>query len=206
MNDINLIPRPLRMARSRRRRIKGWSVCVVAALIILCIPILFDQFRRVEAARLATQKEELVQIVSGLRHQLAALRMQSDRSDLQLQRAKSLRSKRAWSAMITTIARSMPDGCWLTSIATDPARPSGSGVQRMLPVAPGKATPNKSITAIEAPRRLKIVGFASDSREPYAFVTNIKAANVFSRVTLTSTTRNNAGGASFFRFDLECEW
>lgn len=206
MNDINLIPMPLRMARARRRRIKGWSVCVVAAVLILCIPILFDQYRRVEAAQLATRNGKLVQALTGLRQQLAALTVESDRSHLQLQRAEALRSKRAWSAMIATIARSMPGGCWLTSITTDPSSPNGGGRRRSPRAAVSKTPGSESITTIEAPQRLKIVGYASDASEPHQFVTNIKMTNVFSRVSLQNSRREMKGDASYFRFDLECEW
>lgn len=125
MNDTNLIPMPLRIARGRRRRLKAWGLAVMAALLLLSTPIVFDQYLRVEASRLGTQNEKLAGVLTGLRQQLATLTVEADRSLLQLERAKALRSKRAWSAMFATIARSMPEGCWLTSIATDPSSPSG---------------------------------------------------------------------------------
>lgn len=220
MNDTNLIPVPLRIARSRRRRIKAWSVTVMAALFLLCIPVVFDHYLRVEASRLGTQNEELGGVLTGLRQQLATLTAEADRSLLQLERAKALRSKRAWSAMFATIARSMPDGCWLTSIATDPSSPPGGAGLRPRVTATGKTNrqagltgSDESVTKIEGPQRLKIVGYASDASEPYQFVTNLKNTNVFRDVVLETSRRERvqdqqAGLASawYFRFDLACEW
>ncbi len=217
MNDTNLIPTPLRIARSRRRRIKAWGVTVMAALLLLCIPVVFDHYLRVEASRLGSQNEELGGVLTGLRQQLATLTVEADRSLVQLERAKALRSKRAWSAMFATIARSMPDGCWLISIATDPSSPPGGVRQRPRATATGKtnrqAGSDESVTKIEAPQRLKISGYASDASEPHKFVTNLKKTNVFRDVVLETSRRERvqnqqAGFASawYFRFDLVCEW
>lgn len=213
MNDTNLIPMPLRIARGRRRRIKAWGISVMAALLLLCIPVVFDQYLRVEASRLAAQNEKLGGILTGLQQQLATLTVDADRSLVQLERAKALRSKRAWSAMFATIARSMPDGCWLISIATDPPSPSGApraagfSPRRGAAVPPtGKMPAPHSVTTIEAPRRLKIVGYASDPSEPHQFVTNLKNTNVFRDVFLETSRRERVQDAWYFRFDLACEW
>lgn len=220
MNDTNLIPMPLRIARGRRRRLKAWGLAVMAALLLLSTPIVFDQYLRVEASRLGTQNEKLAGVLTGLRQQLATLTVEADRSLLQLERAKALRSKRAWSAMFATIARSMPEGCWLTSIATDPSSPSGGARPRPRGTATGMTnrqagftSSDESVTKIEAPQRLKIVGYASDASEPYQFVTSLKKTNVFRDVVLETSRRERvqnrqAGSASawYFRFDLACEW
>jgi len=205
MNDTNFIPMRLRITRGRRRRVKAWGVSVTAALILLCIPVVFDQYLRVEASRLETQHERLGGVLTGLRQQLATLTVDGDRTLVQLERAKALRSKRAWSAMFATIARSMPDGCWLISIATDPSSPSGGG-QRPRAAATSRTKSDESVTKIEAPQRLKIVGYASDASEPHQFVTNLKKTNVFRDVILETSRRERVQDEWFSRFDLACEW
>lgn len=219
MNDTNLIPMSLRIVRGRRRRLKAWGIAVTAALLLLCLPVVFDRYLRVEASRLVARKEKLGGAVAGLRQELTTLTAEADRTLVQLQRAQALRSKRAWSAMFATLARSMPEGCWLLSIATDPSRPTGgrqrpaSRSQRSRATANGKRKSDESKTTIEAPQRLKIAGYASNASEPHLFVANLKATGVFRDVSLETSRREllpgqQAGpaGAYGFRFDLVCEW
>ena len=72
MNDTNLIPISLQIARRRRRRIRAWGISAMAALLLLCVPVVFDQYFRVEASRLAAQNEKLEEVLTGLRQQLAS--------------------------------------------------------------------------------------------------------------------------------------
>ena len=206
MTDINLIPMPLRITRGRRRRLKAWGLSVMAALLLLFLPVVFDQYLRVEASRLAAQNNELEGTLTGLRQQLATLTTEADRSLIQLQRAQALRSKRAWSAMFTIIGENMPEGCWLISIATDPSSPSGGVGQRSRSTARGKTQSDGPVTKIEAPQRLKIVGYASNASEPHQFVTRLKTAGIFRNVSLEASRRERVQDAWVFRFDLVCEW
>ena len=178
----------------------------MAALLLLCIPVIFDQYLRVEASRLSAQNEKLAGVLVELRQKLATLTIDAEGSLIQLQRAQALRSKRAWSAMFATIAQNMPDGCWLISIATDPSSPSGGGGRRSRATTTVKKKSEESITKIEAPQRLKIVGYASNASEPHQFVTRLKLAGVFRDVSLETSRREQVQNAWYFRFDLVCEW
>jgi Tfp pilus assembly protein PilN len=132
---------------------------------------------------------------------------ESNRVRLQVERAEALRSKRAWSELLQCVVAVLPVGCWLQSVGTDPVRPIGDGA----PVRPG-GTPEaapvgaaKTIT-IDAPRKLRIVGFAESDVQPVEFVSALKSASLFSAVNHEKTRRELVGGSPWFRFELTCEW
>lgn len=206
MIDINFIPKPLRFARSRRRRIRGWTIWIIGAALFLCVPFVFDQYLQTEVARLRRQDAQFQEQVTDQRVRVAAVTIQADQTLLRLNRAQALRSKRAWSALYGLIAERIPDGCWLTSIATDPASPTGGGVRPARSSSRGAKKPVGSAPAIDAPRRLKIAGFASNPSEPHQFVTNLKMNDVFRNVSLETSRSEQALDGWYFRFELLCEW
>lgn len=204
MIDTNLIPKPLQFARFRRRRIKGWTLIILAAGLVLCIPLIFEQYLQAEVSRLRLQDDQMKKRLAGQRVKLATLTVEVDQSLLQLNRAQALRAKRAWSAMYRLIAEHIPDGCWLSSIATDPASPSGVKARPSRSSASGKS--DVVPATIDAPRALRIEGFASDPGEPHHFIANLKLSGVFTGVSLETSRREQVGAEWFFRFKLLCEW
>ncbi len=208
MAGMNLIPRPLQLARARSRRIKAWALPIAAAATVLVVPIVIDKYKSVEAARLFAENTQLQRQIAGQRAELTAVTAEANQALVQLQRAEALRSKRAWSAVLALVARRMPAGCWLTSIATDPAAPGQAGARpatRRTRTLEREHESGSSVT-IDAPRKLRITGYATDAAEPHQFVTRLKQTAVFADVGLESSHREPVLGGSYFRFELTCEW
>ena len=230
MVSINLIPETVQRARALRSRINRWAVSVLAAGAVMAIPLCLEWYRRAEADELRMRSEQLQTQLASVRADLQTLNAQANQALVRLERAKALRSKRAWSAMFAMIGRAMPSGCWLTSVATDPATPKQGVVHRssapraratgghpalalgarisgaVSTRSPADGSAPSAPLVIDAPRELKIAGYATDAAEPHQFITNLKAAGVFSRVALERTHREPALGGSYFRFELVCEW
>lgn len=215
MLSMNLIPQTLQRARARRRRFKRWALSIVTAAAVLTVPLVVDRFRAAEAARLRAQNVQLQTQVATSQAQLRTLTAQANQTLVQLQRAEALRSKRAWSALLGLVARRIPPGCWLTSIATDPAVPGEGPGFRSVRRAAGKSLrhanrkgdeePDSPVT-IDAPRKIRMTGYAADAAEPHQFVTNLKKAAVFAEVTLETASREPMLDGSYYRFELVCEW
>jgi Tfp pilus assembly protein PilN len=159
-----------------------------------------------------------------LRASLRQLTSEVQDASLHLERARALRSKRAWSSLLATIGGALPERCWLTSMATDPASPA-PGMRTIDAKARGgqpgttsaSANAEQKVVLIDGPRALRISGYASDASDPLAFVTHLKETGLFRTVHLESfrseptpgvlATRGTARGVdAIFRFDVLCEW
>lgn len=207
MVGVNLIPENVRLAQERRRRLKGWGIAILLAVAILALPLTIDWVQRVQAAELRTQQGQLQTELATTRTELRALASQANEALMQLERAHALRSKRAWSAMFALIEKGMPEDAWLVSMATDPATPPSGGGHKAEVRDRGTATDEQpAIVVIEAPRKLRMAGFAIDAAQPHEFVSNLKESKVFTNVILELLRREPALNGSYFRFELICEW
>ena len=96
--------------------------------------------------------------------------------------------------------------CWLTSIATDPGAPTGAA-SKSRPSSDGDEEQDGSITVtIDAPRKMRLAGYATDAAEPYRFVANLKDTEVFSWIALERSQREAKLNGYYFLFELVCEW
>ncbi len=212
MISINLIPESIQLRQARRRQIQRWAVWSGAATLLVSVPLGLEWRHRGEADELDRQNIRLHQELSTIQAELKVVTAAADDLFLQIERADVLRSKRAWSAMLALIASAMPDQCWLASIATDPSAPSAASVHRQA-VAGGAGArvdsrsrkPQQPIT-IDAPRKLRLTGYAANAGDPLVFVANLKDTRVFSRVALERSFREPTRYGSHFRFELVCQW
>jgi Tfp pilus assembly protein PilN len=208
MVGVNLIPEPIQFAQARRRHVWRWGAAVAAAAVALAVPLGMDWYQRARADDLRAEHVELEGQLATIRAELRTLTTQFQQASIQLERANALRAKRAWSEMLAMIGRCMPAGCWLTSIATDPAIPAktGDGPPRQTPRKADSAAPQSPTVVIEAPRMLRLAGYAADAAEPYEFVARLKETGVFSNVVAGQSRSEPALNGTYFRFDLTCEW
>ncbi len=213
MVGVNLIPKTVQTMHTRQRHLKLWGVIILTSFGLLCIPLGMNWYQNARAKALRVENEDLQERLKATRTELRTRMTEASALLLQLQRAKALRSKRAWSGMIGLVGSCMPPGCWLTSLATDPETPTAMG--RMAVSAPVKRDPANrsdpkgadSVTlTIEAPRKMRLAGYATDAAEPHVFVANLKHTEVFSRVALERSQREPVLDGYYFRFELICEW
>ena len=100
----------------------------------------------------------------------------------------------------------MPENCWLTSISTDPEKPLS--IHKGRKKIASKKNPKKAaeVVVIDAPRRLKIVGYAESASDPNEFVDRLNHTRVFHLVELERSQREPILDGSYYRFKLYCEW
>ena len=212
MIAVNLIPASVQVAQARRRHGRVWATAVVACLFIMCVPLVLNWM---ESARVEAMSDQTTVVQNELAVARAALRSltaQVQEATLHRERARALHAKRSWSALLAIISESLPEKCWLGSLATEPAAPSpgGRGPRNTPTVAgktpPGAITSEPATVLIEGPRALRISGFAGDPSEPLAFITNLKETGLFRVVNLEGFRRESGFSDLFFRFDVLCEW
>ena len=59
---------------------------------------------------------------------------------------------------------------------------------------------------IDAPRRLRLAGFALNATDPLVFVTRLKDADIFRDVFLERSADDSRDDVPRYRFDVVCEW
>ena len=210
MVTLNLLPESVQAAQARRRHVKRWALILAVSAVAGTIPAGAHWMQHLQIEELGAQSEKLQSDLAAARVELRTATAEANDAFLRLERAKALRSKRAWSGMLALIGSCLPKQCWLTSIATDPEVPPAGPVARSpLPPAaiPGAAAPEKpAVVTIEAPRKLRITGEALDSADPLSFVAKLKESQVFRNVILERSLRERPEQESQFRFELICEW
>lgn len=208
---VNLIPEPVRVDRARGRRIRQWSVIVCVAVAGSAIPTAASWMQTHKAEQLRAGYDQLQSDLNTSREELKSLSSQANELFLRLERAKALRSKRNWSGVFALIARTLPQGCWVTTLATDPdVPPPQQAAAKQIPIAmakPADAPPEKPAPVfIEAPRRLRIVGQSTEASGPLAFVLQLKDAEVFREVVLERSQRESDDTRTSFHFEVICTW
>ncbi len=214
MVGVNLIPKDLQLAQTVRRHLKWWTVAIVGAAVLLSAPLAMGWYRRAEASELRVQNDQFQEQLAQSRDDLKLVTAQASQAASRIERATALRSKRPWSRLMVMIGTYMPQGCWLTSIGTEPRTPPAVGARR--PPSPRASTAadplspeswaRRSALVIEAPRKLRIAGYATNAAEPLEFVTGLKASGVFNNVTLEHMSREPVLDGFYFRFELLCGW
>lgn len=206
MISINLIPRDVRQRQAQRRRLGRWASVAIVGLLLLGVSAGFGFSRRGTADELRAIDADLQVKVTRARTNLQTITAELMSAQNNLEHATALRTKRAWSGMIALIARSMPEDCWLTSIATDPERPP-AGKRKTKKTASKKSIGKKpEVVVIDAPRRLKIIGYAQEASQPNEFVDRLNHSGVFRLVELGQSQREPVLDGSYYRFQLYCEW
>lgn len=206
MVTINLIPADVRLSMARRRHIRWWVASLTVAASFVLVALVVDWVHLATASELRAQDALLQAELTGIRAELESVTTESNKVLLQIERANGLRDKRAWSGLITLIGSSMPQQCWLSSIATDPQRPAAAAVGRSSKSPRPKKKDSQRAITIDAPRKLRIRGYAPEPAQPLVFVTNLKRTGAFLAVSLESSKREPVLGGSYYRFDLVCEW
>jgi hypothetical protein len=215
MISVNLIPESMLLAHLRRRHTRRWLVIGIASATLLAAPIALESYRAARAESLDQQWRLIKRELDTLQSELSSVTLASRDTYLQIERARALRTKRSWSSMLGVIASAMPEGCWLTELATDPATPSGgassarrtgSGPPATAPTDSPESTDQKRTVTIEAPRAIRLIGYAADSSEPLVFVSRLKETGVFRSVNLENAQRQPVADGHYFRFELLCGW
>lgn len=206
MISVNLIPRNVRLAQALRRRIWRWASLAMVGLLLLGASAGSDFARRGTADDLSATNTDLQVQITRAQTNLRTIAAELMSARNHLENATALRTKRAWSGMIALIARSMPENCWLTSIATHPDKPVSIRRVSKRTASKKERGTEAEIVVIDAPRRLKIVGYAERASEPNEFVDRLNHTGVFRLVELERSQREPILDGSYYRFQLNCEW
>lgn len=210
MVSVNLIPLQRRIARARGRRVRRWLGATSITTFLLVVVGAAEGVSRTNLVQAQRRHERLRKQLNFTRADLKSVVAEVQSLRRHIRRAEALQSKRSWSGMIGLIAGRLPEGGWLTSLATDPPQPTGSQAK----ARPARTTGGRDkvddreapVIVIEAPRKLRVTGYFVSPADPHTFVTTLKQTNVFSQVVLEELRREELGGGSYFRFQLLCEW
>jgi len=203
MVNVNLIPVHVHRAQTCREHFKRWMICLAVALLALGVSLSAEWARSVEAGGLRAQAQQLQTNVKAARTGLASVRVKANGLLHQIERARALRAKRAWSGIFALIDSCMPEGCWLTTIATDPATPAATARPRGSHKT--DVTKPQAVT-IETPRKLRIGGYATEMVEPPAFVMQLEKRGIFTQVRLVGSQSEPVLDGTYFKFEIVCEW
>lgn len=202
MAGVNLLPDSVRWAELRRARTRRWTIIVVGTAAITLTAGTIDWVRQSGIATRKATFDVLLSEAETLRRDVRELVQEANVVQTRIDRANALRAKRAWSGLIAKLADRLPEGCWLTSMATDPPKPGhDAGSTRTI-----NAKEPPKIVRIDAPQKLRLNGFADDPGKPVAFVASIKTANLFRNVNVERAQWEPNREPPCFRFEVVCEW
>ena len=209
MISINLIPEETCRAQSRRTRLRAWALALVLALGALGIPLGMDWFQQARVETLHAERQRLQGELEQLRAEQRSVNDQAVRVQSQLERARALRSKREWSALFSLVAENLPAEAWLTAISTDPPVPArgrtraGKGESETETETSAAAT---QVITIEAPRKLRLTGYAAEYGRLYEFIGGLKQSGAFEEVVQVRAGIQPVLADSAVAFEVLCTW
>ncbi len=203
MINVNFMPKRMALAKARNRRVRKWLCAVGWALVALIGAWGVDGTRRVEAGSLRNEIMVLQSRLQEGKGELAKTASQAHVVLRQIEHADALRAKRPWSSLLQLVAESMPEGCWLISLGTDPAVPGNRVLSRK---AVSKEDVKNEAIVIQSPRKLRLVGYATNDDESFIFVERLKKSNAFQSVNLLKSKREPHRDGFYYRFEIACEW
>ncbi|MFQ5413805.1 MAG: PilN domain-containing protein [Phycisphaerae bacterium] len=210
MIQVNLIPDGAVTAQRMRRHARAWSVALGCCVVILAVPLIMDAVGHARVRALQDERTRVLGAVGAARANVHGMAARAALLHTQIERARALRTKRAWSALLITVAMCMPDDLWLTYFGTDPETPSATGSRRRVAAARGAAgagpTSAAAAATIDTPRRIRLRGYAADHAKLYAFMTQLNQTGVFDRVTLVMSVVKPVHDGTAVAFSLECDW
>lgn len=206
MININLIPLSVQIEHRRSKHMKRWIVACLGAALLFTLTWCYDWFSQMKIESLSKENQITMMMLQEEQLKLQELSQSVHDAELKVQRATTLRQKRSWSGLITLIATALPPRSWIVSIATIPEIPPASmrRVARTVSQSPNNAETNPVM--IDAPRKLKLIGYAVDAAEPMLFMANLKVFSVFTKVSLQRSYLEPVEDDKYYRFELVCEW
>ncbi len=192
---------------------RTWGGAAAVAIVLVAIPCVLDQVRAAQATSLREELYVFSSEEASFRDQLAETAREARHLASQTERAKALRSKRAWSKMLAMLGACLPEQAWYTPIATDPVSPVGGRTRSRAAAAnaiPGQpadpGAPGPKTIAIDAPRRVALIGFALEYEQVYELMRHLKATGVFKGIELRRSGVEKIRDVSAVRFELVCDW
>lgn len=206
MIEINLIPKQILVIRSRQRRALRWlSSCGMAVAVLVGIAGI-DWLNRAEAYKLTKRRDDLRGKQTEVRLQLDSLRTVSHEFQMQIERARALHAKRPWSGMLSMTAMHLSDAMWLTQFSTIPETPTARSSRARKKQDDGEETEEDPTVTIDAPRQLKLEGYAVNASDPTTLVAALQAESIFEDVKLVQSQRYEQKDDVRFKFEIICSW
>ncbi len=206
MARINLIPEYIMTRQQRRRHLQRWLAPMAVALMCVLMMLWLTFSQRVEASDVQSQTDQFLAQVKTFQQKLKEAKAKSVQLRDQMERADSLRGKRAWTKIIAVVTQCLPKSAWLTSISTDPTSPSKVRRTQSASIQAGNAIKCDEVVTIDAARKLRLLGYTAGAGEPHDLVRRLKTSGIFKSVTLTHSRRQDVLDGSYFRFEVICAW
>ena len=191
MKGVNLIPLPLRLARSHRRRTRRWALACAAyaaALLMTCAVI-----RGLWSADCLTLNGEIASTgrrIDDANRELSLRRAQLAEMQEQSRVSQAISDQSDWSALLGAVSTQMDDDLVLREVR--------------LGAAPGNEARNVADT-LTAPRRyeLSIHGVSRTSAGVSKFVAELEKMQFFDEVKLVRTSRETFLNVPATGFEVE---
>jgi Tfp pilus assembly protein PilN len=210
MNRVNLIPMSRRRAKARRVRLRAWiaidGVIGVIVLVAAGFVLTASAVNRAPDSDLAKTADEIARTNKQLQSTRAALAecLQT------LASASAASDQPDWSLLIAALAARQGDDIVLGRCEISPVKDEGPATAPP-PPPPVQAVsmPAKPAAAPAVPRSaghvlLHLSGLGRSQAAVAQFVLQLEASDLFERVTLLQTTRQEFLGGEAMAFELDC--
>ena len=190
MQSRNLIPVYRLAARSRRRRLRRWTVAIAAyAAVLVGVYVGARLIWGGNQTALAAELERTAAHVAQTSHTVRTFQKELDAQDLALRANKALGNQPDWSLLLATLPVKLGDDL----------------VLRRCEIKPGDAAAGAAAKA-DAPEAytLRIAGYGRAMSSVLAFVQSLEALGLFDQVRLTRTNSEPFLSGTAIGFQVEC--
>jgi Tfp pilus assembly protein PilN len=211
MNRVNLIPMNRRRAKARRVRMRAWiaidGVIGVIAVVAAGFVLAASAVNRAPTNDLAKISDE----IARSNKQLQATRIALAEGLQTLASTSAASDQPDWSLLLAALAGRQGDDIVLSRCEISPVKDEGH--------APLPASPTPPVQAVSMPAKpaatpalshvaghvlLHVSGLGRSQAAVAQFVLQLEASDLFERVTLLQTTRQEFLGGEAMAFELDC--
>jgi Tfp pilus assembly protein PilN len=202
MLGVNLIPAPRQQMIARRRRLRRWTVGVIAYGVLLMIGC------AVCAAAMSAESDETSQAlekatrqIEELSHNSSKLRPQLTEVETRLSVARLVGDQPDWSLLLTLVGECLDEDIVLSATKLEPAK----NIAPAVPTTRAAKTGSKNEPLVhDEVLTLNLQGLARSPAAVTQFVLRLERLRLFHQVTLLSSARQAVGSSETTAFRIEC--
>jgi Tfp pilus assembly protein PilN len=201
--SVNLVPAARVRARAFARRCQAWVVICAGGALLVGIGWSAQYLTGRALLRLHTRTSALEGQRAMVQQRLAAADERRAQLTARLKLIAAARRKQPWAARLAALARTVPEGVFLTQLNISPKQPGpelasaarGAASANPAPAQPGVTTPVHDV---------RLMGYALDHAALIQLLNTLQGSPDWQQVELVRATSEPYAGQTAVAFEFDC--
>jgi Tfp pilus assembly protein PilN len=202
--SVNLVPAARVRARAFARRCRAWVVICAGSALLVGVGWSAQYLTGRALARLHARTSALEGQRAAAQQRLAAADERRAQLTARLKLIAAARREQPWAARLAELARTVPEGVFLTqlNISPKPSGPEGLAVAARGAASAGQAPAQPAVTS--PAHDVRLMGYALDHAALIQLLNTLQASPDWQQVELVRATSEPYAGQTAVAFEFDC--